>query len=172
MVYNQVGHSLLIYIPLTSRSQLEEICKAREILKDYQNSGAVRIVFPSTTRYLVPWFVISKPEGDKVKDRLTCDCRKLNQFLIPKAFRLDHLQNIFSYLRINQWAAKIDLKDAYFHLALAEELCPFVHLQVGKDTWEFQAACFGISTLPQKFMSLMRVFEKLWRQRGIMCFVF
>lgn len=141
------------------------------MVSDYQTSGEVRVVPPNTTRYLVPWFVISKPEGDKVKDRLICDCRQLNQYLTPKPFLLDHLQNIFPYLRKNQWAAKIDLKDAYFHLALAKELFPFVHLQVGKF-WSFRQPALGISTLPQKFMSLMRVFEKLWRQRGIMCFIY
>ena len=146
--------------------------KAKEILLDYQSSGAVKLVDPYTTRFLVPWFVISKTEGDKIKDRLICDCRKINQFLEPKPFRLDHLQNIFPYLRKGQWAAKIDLKDAYFHIPLGQDLRPFVHLQVGEDVWEFQAACFGLSTLPQKFMSLMRVFEKLWRQKGVTCFVY
>ena len=154
------------------RKSVEETSKAREILLDYQKSGAVKVVDPQTSKFLVPWFVISKVEGDQVKDRLICDCRKINQFLSPRPFRLDHLQNIFPYLRKGQWAAKIDLKDAYFHLPLGEELRPYVHLQVGSEIWEFQAACFGLSTLPQKFMSLMRTFEKIWRKRGIMCYIY
>ena len=125
-----------------------EISKAREILWDYQQSGAVKVVDPKTSSFLVPWFVISKSEGEKVKDRLICDCRKINKFLTPRPFRLDHLQNIFPYLRKKQWAAKIDLKDAYFHLSLAKELMPYVHLLVGGDVSEFQAACFRLSTLP------------------------
>ena len=111
-------------------------------------------------------FDLKKPEGDSFKDRLICDCRKINQFSEPKPFRLDHLQNIFPYLRKGHWASKIDFKDAHFHLPLGQDLKPYVHLQVGEEIWEFQAACFGLSRLPQKFMSLMRVSKKYGERRG------
>ena len=70
------------------------------------------------------------------------------------------------------WAAKIDLKHAYFYLELAEKLRPYVRIQVGEDIYQFQAACFGLSTLPQLWMEVMKVFQKLWRKRGILCFIY
>jgi hypothetical protein len=151
---------------------LKEIQEATEILEDYSQSGAVKIVPPCTSRHLVPWFVISKEEGENVKKRLISDCRAINQFFTAKPFKLDHLQTIFPYLKRGTWGAKIDLKDAYFHLPVREDLKPYLHLQVGENTWEFQAACFGLSILPQKFMLLMKVLEKIWRAKGIMCFVY
>jgi hypothetical protein len=100
-----------------------EVRAATLILQDYQTQGAVR---PLSTgegvRHLVPWFIISKEEGSKTKHRLISDCRELNQFFTPQKFRLDNIQAIFPYLQKGWWAAKLDLKDAYFHLPLAAGL--------------------------------------------------
>ena len=70
------------------------------------------------------------------------------------------------------WAAKIDLKHAYFHLPMAEKMKPYLRLQVGQEVFQFQSACFGLSTLPQLWMSLMRVLQKEWRKQGIICFTY
>ena len=151
-----------------------EIKLAREILEDYQKSGAVKKLSPEDGRTLhtIPWFIITKTEGNSEKHRLIADCRELNQFFCPKNFRLDHLQNIFPYLRKGQWAAKLDLKDAYFHLPLNQNLQSYVRMQVGSELWAFTGACFGLSTLPQIFMSVMRVLEKMWRKKGLQTFIY
>ena len=70
------------------------------------------------------------------------------------------------------WACKVDLKHTYFHLGLAQALRPFVRLNVGEKIFEFQAACFGLNQLTQLWMSVMKVFQKLCRQRGILCFIY
>jgi hypothetical protein len=150
----------------------EDIHEARKFLEEYRCSGAVKKVPPESSKHLIPWFIVTKPEGSSVKRRLIADCRQLNKFFNPVPFKLDHLPTIFPYLSKGSWAAKIDLKDAYFHLAIHESLRPYLHLKVGEDVWEFQAACFGLNILPQKFMLLMKVLEKQWRSKGILCFVY
>ena len=47
------------------------------------------------------------------------------------------------------WCAKIDLKHAYFHLGLSDQLREFVDLEVGENVYDFQAAAFGLSPLPK-----------------------
>ena len=149
-----------------------EIALAEKVLQQYLAVGAVKEVHPSGTRHLVPWFIIQKGEGSSEKLRLIADCRELNRFFEPKPFKMDHWHSIFPYLRRGMWAAKIDLKDAYFHLALGEGLRPYVRMQVGPKVYEFQAACFGLSTLPQLWTLVMKVLQKAWRSRGIMCFLY
>ena len=130
-----------------------DLVLAQSILQDYQKSGAVRLVTdPQNTRHLVPWFIISKQESGGLKHRFITDRRELNQFLQPKEFKLDHLNAIYPYLKKGWVAAKVDLKDAYFHLSLSSTLSQFVRVQVGGVEWEFLSACFGLSTLPQLFM--------------------
>lgn len=150
----------------------QEIEEATKILSEYQESGAVTPVKMAGTKYLVPWFIIVKQEGERVKKRLISDCRELNKFFTPKKFRLDNLQQIFPYLRKGQWAAKLDLKDAYFHLSLNPELQKFVRMKVGSQVWEFRGGCFGLSVMPHLFMMLMGTFEKLWRKKGFLVFVY
>ena len=70
------------------------------------------------------------------------------------------------------WACKIDLKHAYFHLGLSEGLKPFIRMNVGERIFQFKAACFGLNTLPQQWQSVMKVFQKLWRKGGILCFIY
>ena len=122
---------------------------------------AAREIPMEGTKYLVPWFVISKMEGDTQKNRLISDCREINHYFSPKKFKLDTIQTIFPFLQRGMYGAKVDLKDAYFHLKLAPHLKEFVRLQVGENQWEFQGACFGVSTLPQLWMSTMNVLEKI-----------
>ena len=64
------------------------------------------------------------------------------------------------------WGAKIDLKHAYFHMGLAEQIQPFFRLKVEQDIYQFQGACFGLNTLPQLWMQIMKVFQKIWRKRA------
>ena len=52
-------------------------------------------------------------------------------------FKMDHLGQIFPFLRKNMWACKIDLKHAYFHLPLGDNLKPYLVLQVGEKCYQF-----------------------------------
>ena len=71
----------------TNPQQVEE---ATNILQEYLAVGAVKPVEMDGTQYLVPWFVIARKDGDKVKRRLISDCRDINRFLTPKKFRLEN----------------------------------------------------------------------------------
>ena len=150
----------------------QEEKQALQVLQEYMQVGAVVKNPAGITRHLIPWFIISKVENGTEKLRLISDCRVINQHFKTKHFKLDHWKNIFPYLKKGMWAAKIDLKNAYFHLELANTLKPYIRVQVAGDLYEFQAACFGISTLPQLWMQVMKVFQKVWRQKGIMCFIY
>ena len=101
-----------------TRRSAEQIQLAKEVLKEYLEVGAIKQIPETQARHLIPWFVIQKTEGEKTKLRLISDCRELNQYFCPRHFRLDHWSTIFPMLRKGMWAAKIDLKNAYFHLAL------------------------------------------------------
>jgi hypothetical protein len=116
--------------------------------------------------------VLSKEEDNSVKHRLITDCRELNQFMSTQKFALDNIQQIVPGLSKGQWACKVDLKDAYFHLPIHHSLKPFLRLKVGEQVWEFQAGCFGLSTMPQLFMMVMKTFLKKWRQAGIQVYIY
>ena len=145
----------------------EQIDLAQQVLQEYKEAGAVRPVTWAGTRHLITWFVLKKTEGQGVKLRLIANCRELNRFLNPQPFRMDHWVHIFPTLRKGMRSAKIDLKNAFFHLGLHPDIKNFARLQVGEQFWEFQAACFGMSTLPQIWTKVMKVLQKHCRNQGI-----
>ena len=145
---------------------------ANKILGEYAEVGAVKKVTDQNTRHLIPWFIVSKEEQNGVKHRLISDCRELNQFMETKRFALDNIQNIFPFLKKGQWCAKLDLKDAYFHIPVSQQLKPYLRMKVGDQVWEFQAGCFGLNIMPKLFMELMATFQKKWRASGILCFIY
>ena len=153
------------------RSQ-EDTQLALEVLKEYVEVGAVTVIHESMARHLIPWFLIKKLKGEKTKLRLISDCRELNQFFKYQPFRLDNWSNIFPVLRQGMWAAKLDLRHAYFHLRLRRELKPFVCLKLGNQTFQFQSACFRLAPLPHHWQQLMKTFLKRWRQLGILVWIY
>jgi hypothetical protein len=146
----------------------EETQMALESIQEYLDVGALKEISLQQAKHLIPWFVIKK--GEKL--RLITNCKELNNYLDPKPFRLENWQEIFPSLRKGMWAAKIDLKHAYFHLQLADSLRPYMCIQVQQKVFQFQAACFGLSTLPQQWQSVMKVFLKKWRKQGILTWVY
>ena len=45
-------------------------------------------------------------------------------------------------------------------------------MNVGDRIFQFKAACFCLNTLPQQWQSFTKVFQKLWRKIGILCFIY
>jgi hypothetical protein len=150
----------------------QEVAAAQKNLREYALSGATKQISPEEATHFVPYFILRKQEGEKIKERLISDCRELNAYFSPKKFRLEHMGQIFPHLKKGWFCGKIDLKDAYFHMGLSKNLSQYVCMEVGGETWQFTGACFGISSLPQKFMTLMRVWEKKWRKEGKTVFIY
>ena len=162
-------------IPLPSKLSMapcfrnsEETQWALETLEEYLTVGAIKEIPFLEAKHLIPWFVIKK--GEKL--RLITDCREINQFLPTKPFKLENWQEIFPSLRKGMWAAKIDLKHAYFHMGLADSLKEYMCINLGDRVFQFQAICFGMSPLPQLWQSIMKTFLKKWRKIGIQCWIY
>ena len=118
----------------------------------------------------VPWFVI--PKGDSDKWRFITNLRQLNRHLRLKRFSLDTWRSNFPMLRKNQYACKVDLKDAYFHVPLSSELQRYVCVRFGDEVFQFLAMPFGISVAPAVWTSVMDVCAAIWRKHSLLVYVY
>ena len=93
-------------------------------------------VSPETPRFYSPIFLVAKESGSW---RLILNLKAFNKFVVPPSFRMETLrtvmdclgeaaqqrQNTSEHLRDLSlsitWAISIDLRDAYFHVAVAPE---------------------------------------------------
>ena len=141
-------------LPIPSGQSLTDFCYSQDI------------------RFLVPWFIVSKKEGEGVKHRLISDCRRINQHLSCKTFRMETWNQIFPFLDLKMWTCKIYLNDYFFHLSLGKELQRYVNLKVGQNIYRFLAAPFGLNILPELWTKTMKVLQVIWRKKGIMCFLY
>ena len=77
---------------------------------------AIRRVSPTTRGLVSRIFVIPKKDGGW---RPIINLKWLNKtFLDPPHFRMDTVMDAASLLCPGDWAASIDLKDAYFHVSV------------------------------------------------------
>jgi hypothetical protein len=156
-----------------ARKSAEELKLAEPLIEQYLNLGVLKRVSPQLSLHRLPWFVLTKIDSSgQLKHRLICNARQINKFLRPQPFRMDHWAQIFPFLKHNWWGAKIDLKDAYFHLGVNESFRRYLHLDVGGKIYEFQAAPFGLSNLPQVWTLVMKTFLRKWRAENILVFIY
>ena len=123
---------------------------------------------------------VSRPFSAKAKRSVSAQnetspyrrCKGAKSLLCPKDLPDGPLGGDLPLPYKGWWACKIDLKHAYFHLALHPNLRPYVCIQVAHKVFQFQGSAFGISTLPFWWTKIMQTFTKLWRSKGILCFVY
>ena len=128
----------------------QETALALPLIQEYLEIGAVVETSFSEVRHLIPWFLIQKKESDgSTKVRLISDCREINKYFQPSYFRMENWGDIFPVLRQGMWAAKVDLKHAYFHFPVSPNLQPYLCHQIGDKFYKFQGLCFGLNVLPQ-----------------------
>jgi hypothetical protein len=114
-------------------------------------------------------FGVRKPSG---KLRVILDLTQLNLLLHPVTFRLPSLKDVRSLLHRPTWLAKIDLQDAYHHVAIHPKYRPFLSFRWNKGIYWYRALPFGLSLAPAVFTGLMGHPLKLLREQGVQCYVY
>ena len=145
----------------------QEVKDALEIMDKYLSMHAVRELHQPPS-HLIPWFLVYKP-----KPRFISNCVQINICLQPLPyFRLQKWNAIFPYLVQGRWAIKIDLKHAYFHLALCPELQRLFNFQIGSRFFQCRSACFGLHYIPYSWTQVMKTFLRKWRKAGMVVFIY
>ena len=146
----------------------EELPDALTVMSEYLQVQAVHRFHAPNGIHYVPWFMVYKP-----KPRFISSCVDINARLRPPPyFRLPNRKKIFPYLVQGHFALKVDLKHAYFHLALCPELQKYFNFQIGHEVFQCDSACFGLHYIPYYWTQLMKTFSRKWRALGIVCFIY
>lgn len=113
---------------------------------------ALGIIEPSTSPWSSPMRLVVKPN----KIRLCLDARKLNEATKKDAYPLPNIEGIFSRLPKTNVISKLDLKDAYWQVALSERAKPLTAFVVpGRPLYQFVVMPFGLCNAPSTMCRLM-----------------
>ena len=136
----------------------------REEVSALTAKGAVELVRDSNPSFFGRLFCVPKSSGGW---RPVLDLSPLNRFLKRIPFRMETISSIREGIQSRDWAASIDLSDAYFHLLVHPRDRKFLRFSVDGQTYEFRALPFGLSLAPWVFTRVVREFLLSLRQRGI-----
>ena len=114
-------------------------------------------------------FMRPKPSGAW---RPILNLRGLNRNILPKKFRMDTLQVVANALEVGEYVTSIDLKDAYFHIAVSPKDRRFLRFAVDTRVFEFQVLPFGLSTAPRVFTRVIQVLIAHLRKLGLKVFAY
>ena len=129
-----------------------------------QEKGAIEEVPLSSPGYFSRLFLVPKPVGW----RPIINLKRLNkQFIDCPHFRMDTVKDVAFLLQPGDWAASIDLKDAYFHVPIDASSRRFLRFGWRGRTWQFRVLPFGLCLAPLLFTKITKTLKALLHLRGI-----
>lgn len=117
-----------------------------------------------------PIFVIPKKDGNG--KRMILDCRLLNENVSKEHFKMESLATLRDIIMPGDWMVIIDIKDAYYHIPLAEDAKQYFSARVGGLDVEYTAMPMGLTSSPRIWTKLMKPVLAIIRGNGIRIIIF
>ena len=114
---------------------------------------AISLVEESSKSFYSQMFLVPKKDS---RQRPVINLKKLNQSVKTEHFKMEGIHMLKDLPRAGDWMAKIDLKDAYVMIPIAQEDRDFLNFQWKNQTYQFNC-------LPLGFSSALWVFTKTKR---------
>ena len=144
--------------PIKRRALLEEV--AALIAKK-----AISPVFPPFIGgFWSTFFLAPKKTGDW---RPILNLKPLNRFIRPQKFRMQTLASVLRCPIKDQWAASLDLKDAYLHIPIHRDDRKWLRFHINGQAYRFKCLPFGLSTAPRVFTRVVGVVGAYLKRRGV-----
>lgn len=140
-----------------------------QILQELLGQKILQPVSNITPSFISKLFLRKKSDGTM---RPIFDLRDLNKFVKPKPFRLISHASIPDFLQQGDWMIKIDISQAYFHLAAAEGHRPFLRVSYEEQLYEMTCLPFGLSSAPHLFSAVTCWVAETLRAQGCRVLVY
>jgi hypothetical protein len=92
--------------------------------------------------------------------------RPLNAYLQIPTFKMQTVAELLTQVQPGDWAASVDLKDAYFHVGIKRSFRKYLRFVVGGRAYQFRALPFGLATAPRVFTQLVKQIAQRVHQQG------
>ena len=119
-------------------------------LEALQQKSAIEAVNPEQIGrgFYSTYFLVPKKTGDL---RPILDLRALNEYLKVLPFKMLTISDVLKSVLPGEWFTSIDLKDAYFHVPIAQRHRQFLRFAYRGCHWQFRVLPFGLSLSPRVF---------------------
>ena len=138
-----------------------------EVTLDLIAKGAVELAPLPPLGFYSHLFVVWKTSGSWSP---VIDLSTLNRFVDVSHFQMETIQSVLFSVRLDDWMASIDLREAYLQVPIHPVSRPFLRSVSIGQVYQFRALCFGLFTAPQVFTRVMAPVSAILHSLGIrMC---
>jgi len=138
---------------------------------DLLQKSAIEVVPRSKSQngFYSRFFLVPKKSGGL---RPILNLRPLNKHVKSSHFKMQTLRSIIQALQPGDWVAKLDLKDAYFHIPIHPKHRMFLRFAIQGKCYQFRALPFGLTSAPRIFTKIMSVVGAYLHKHQIQIFMF
>lgn len=136
---------------LVFQRELQEVV-GKEVLEMLQK-GAIEKVLEKDWGFVSTIFLVKKKDKGW---RAVIHLRGLNQYVVYRHFKMEGINLLRDILQENDWLVKLDLKDAYFIIRIAEECRGFLQFRWLGELYQFTCLPFGLASAPWCFTKVLR----------------
>ena len=110
-----------------------------------------------------------RPRSNDSPNRWRCifDISKLNKFLCAPRFKMESPTTVRNFLKLNHFAVKLDLSDAFLHVPLHKSFRKYMRFFHRGRAYQFRSICFGANFSPYIFSYLMNTMMKFFHKMSI-----
>jgi hypothetical protein len=131
--------------------------------------GAIRMVEQLEDQFVGHIFLREKKDGSQ---RPVFNLKKLNASIQYKHFKMEGFPLLKTLIKQGDWFLKLDMKDAYFCVSMAERHKRFLRFQWKSTLYEFQCLPFGLASAPRDFTKLLKPLIAMLRRIGIRLIIY
>ena len=154
-------------VPIRLRLDQEKLIDVE--VQEMLQKGAISKVLPVKGQYLSNVFLVPKKDGGF---RPVINLKSLNQFIPYLHFKMESLHCLKDILLPGDYMCKVDLKDAYFSIPLAQNSSKYVRFSWKGSLYEFNCLCFGLGPAPRIFTKLLKVPISILRRLSIRVIIY
>ena len=157
---------LLRQIPWEIRSPQDpkEVLGMREQITIMLQKNAITEVPPDSPGFYSNVFLVRKASGGW---RPVIDLKNLNAHIHAPHFRMFTTSSVLSSVEKGDYAFKIDLQDAYFHVPIHPSSRKYLRFAFENKVYQFRVLPFGLNTAPQVFTRLGHTVTAYLHRQGV-----
>lgn len=132
-------------------------------------NGVVHRCSPENGQFISNIFLSQKPDGSY---RMILNLKHLNEFINPNHFKLEDHRTAVKLLHQDCFMATVDLKDAYYLIAVNKKHRKYLRFKFQGELFEFSVLPFGLNCAPLIFTKLMRPIVMILRKAGFLSVIY
>lgn len=150
---------------LSAQDRLDMSIEIEQLIK----IGAVKRCYPCQGQYLSGIFLVTKSNG---RNRFILNLKQLNHSIPTSHFKLEDYRTVMRLITKDCYMCTLDLKDAYFSVAIHSEDRKYLRFHWLGAYYEFKVLPFGLNIAPYVFTKIMRPVMQNLRDRGFLSVIY